>query len=354
MTKKRVLVSTIYKADNYGAIFQAYSLGEYLKSRGAEVEFLQQIPEKIDRQFTALRTYSIKAFAKDLFRFLPRKKLVSKVEQFVADNFNEVPNYDDEKHDLLISGSDQIWNPKIVSFDNKFEDCYFFSGSKVKKVSYASSLGDYRYSQPQMSEFKNLVSDYHRITVREEDTAKYLSDETGIDVTSVLDPTLIQSFDFWNSMVSKNEPCKDYILVYFNNASGELTEIVNRFKAKLGIDVVVINNWYCKELNYDRYVRDAGPLDFLQLFSNAKYVLTNTFHGVCFSVNYKKNFLYIDSGVHSNRVHSLMSKVSAEYKLVQPSISDEELIRRANAGIQYDQLAMEQKRSTEVINGYME
>ncbi|EGR1584862.1 polysaccharide pyruvyl transferase family protein [Vibrio parahaemolyticus] len=355
-SKNNVLLSTIYKADNYGAIFQALSLSEYLKSEYNDVYVLDYSPSKINRQYSPLRTYSIKAALKDVFRFFPRKRMLGKITSFINENFNEmsIESAKQKEFDALVTGSDQVWNPAIVSFNEEFEPCYFFDGIKgLEKISYASSLGSYRYNEQQGEQFKKYISEYDRIAIREEDSTKYISDSFGVNATHVLDPTLIQNRLFWEDLITSNSfDVNDYILVYFNNYTEELATITNRLKNLTNKKVVVINNWYAKNIDSDLYIRDAGPIDFLELFSKAKYVVTNTFHGVCFSINFEKDFLYVDNGVHSNRVESLLGKLSAGDKIVSDVlIKDEILLSKLSHLVNKEMLELEKNKSIAYLKG---
>lgn len=354
--KNDVLLSTIYKADNYGAIFQAMSLSEYLKTNYKNVYILDYSPNKIRRQYSALRTYSIKAVLKDIFRFLPRKRMLSKITLFINKNFAELSleSAKSQEFDTLVTGSDQVWNPAIVSFDEKFEPYYFFDGIKGReKISYASSLGSYRYDDKQSEEFKKYISEYDRVAIREEDSSKYINEHFDISTTHVLDPTLIQNRAFWEKIITTNSyELDDFILVYFNNYTEELATITNRLKEQTNKKVVVINNWYARTINSDLYVRDAGPEEFLELFSKAKYVVTNTFHGVCFSINFEKEFLYVENGVHSNRVQSLLDKLSADYKIVSNvAIDINTMLSKLSYPVNREMLEIEKNKSIVFLNG---
>lgn len=350
MNNKNILLSTIYKADNYGALFQAYSLNYFLQQKHQNSVFiLNSSPKKISRQFTALRTYSFKAFLKDLCRYHPRKQLINKFKDFITENFNEVTlkEISDLKIDLCVTGSDQVWNPNIISFNNQLLGDYFFENIDAKKIAFSASLGSYRYNDEQLSRFNKLIDSYSCITVREQDTATYLSEVTSHDVFNTLDPTLIQPEGFWNKLTTDSFTKKDYILVYYNNKTKDLTETVNQIKNDLNLPVIVINNWYNSEINSDKYIRNAGPIDFLNAFKNAKYIITNTFHGVCFSINFKKEFLYIDNGIHSNRMTSLLSKVDGLHKIITKN--NEACINNLTKSISYEKLENEKNLSTRIL-----
>lgn len=356
MENKNILLSTIYRADNYGAVFQAYSLSCFLKNNNKNNVFiLNDSPQKISQQFTALRTYSYKSLLKDSFRFFPRARMIRKFKDFINQNFNEITldKISSIKFDLCVTGSDQVWNPNIISDKGELLSNYFFEGINTTKIAFSASLGSYRYNPNQLARFKELTKSYSCITIREQDTAIYLQSEIKRDVHNTLDPTLIQHDDFWYQMTDNVFKSEDFILVYYNNSTVELTNAVNYIKRKLNLPVIVINNWYNKKIDSNEYIKDAGPIEFLSAFKSAKYIITNTFHGVCFSINFKKDFLYIDNGIHSNRMTSLLSKIDGLHKIIILNDEKQTYIDKLKSPISYKNLSDEKKSSIKLLLEYL-
>ncbi len=281
--------------------------------------------------------------------------MIKKFKTFIIQNFNEITldKISNVNFDLCVTGSDQVWNPNIISINGELLSNYFFEGMDTKKIAFSASLGSYRYDTKQLIKFKELTKSYSCITVREQDTAIYLQNEINREVYNTLDPTLIQHDDFWPKITDNSFTNKDYILVYYNNSTKELTNTVNRIKKELNLPVIVINNWHNKKIDSDIYIKDAGPIDFLNAFKNAKYVITNTFHGVCFSINFKKNFLYIENGVHSNRMNSLLSKIDGLHKIIESNNDTKNLIHKLEQSISYEKLDNEKKSSIKILSEYI-
>lgn len=354
--KKNILLSTIYKADNYGAIFQAYSLKELLKNNNNnKVILLNEIPKKISKQYSSLRTNSIKAFIKDILRFPYRFSMLKKFDFFIKSNFLELKRNQLPNIDLCVTGSDQVWNPEIISSHSKLESIYFFKDiESPKKIAFSASLGSHRYTEEQLNEFCNLVSDYQFISVRENDTAEYLTTLLDKKILNTLDPTLLQQESFWHDLIKTKTKTKSAIVVYYNNKSKRLDLVSNSIKKYKSQNIHVINNWYNKEINSDKYIRNAGPLDFLSEFNQSSAVITNTFHGVCFAINFKKDFLYINDGGHSNRVESLLAKVGGEHKIISSDNIDPALLmNKLTQPIDYELLNKEIKDSLKLLNEFI-
>ena len=66
-------------------------------------------------------------------------------------------------------------------------------------------------------------------------------------------------------------------------------------------------------------VYEAGPSEFLYLFANASLVLTNSFHGTAFSINFNKNFYTVVSAHKDNnsRQQSLLALLGLENRILR-------------------------------------
>ena len=129
------------------------------------------------------------------------------------------------------------------------------------------------------------------------------------DVEHVLDPTLLLRKSQWEKLVK--QPVKDepYILLYTVPKVRLVRDAVNFFSRKLGLRVIAIDQGLLAGAQVDEHVRDAGPEEFLALFLGAKFIVTDSFHGVCFSINLERPFVALSPGKHANRVESLLSLV---------------------------------------------
>lgn len=328
---------TIHNALNYGAIFQAYATQELL-SRYGNVEIINYKNEHIERLYSPLNIRLGNNILKNLIReaFLLRSKVVrqKKFNKFFKCHFNlsKVDGFDTEfekEYDLYVCGSDQIWNPKITNGVDVLNEDYFLGSlpKDVKKISYASSLGSYRYNAIQEKRIKELLNDFSFLSVREKDGAEYLEKVIDRKVNQVLDPTLLLSKDEWIKKLglTKNRSSEEYILVYTVPRSDILKDAI-KYYAKKGIKIISVDPSIRKAGKVDKQIRDAGPEEFLNLFLNAKMILTDSFHGVCFSINFKKNFVALSSGVASNRMKNILKITAMDSRFVE-NINDLEKIQ---------------------------
>ncbi len=318
---------TIHYANSYGGLLQTFATQSVL-SRYGETFILDYAHPNLRNTLRAVR-WGIKPkdvlrVGKDMLRLLPRRRLTQKFKSFISKEFKltkECHSADDlgretEAFDYLVCGSDQIWNPNIIgSLDRN----YFLAFSRgCKKISLSSSCGSYSFSNDEQKILSTDLRDFHAIAVREPDTAKVMSKLLGRDdVFCTPDPTLLLSGNEWRSHCSPafiNE--KDYILVYTLAKDDLVREAVRFIAQKLNKRVVVIDQDLFLGFKADRHVMDASPREFLSLFSNASYVVTNSFHGTAFSLLFGKPFSTVLPHSGRNRIENLLNRVEEQDRLI--------------------------------------
>ena len=325
---------TIHNANNYGAILQTFALQKILCTYG-KVEVIDYNNKHISISLDLLRMkfslHGLLGIGKDIFRLYPRKKVIKKFKQFSSKYINVTEEFDSNSiqsnkklnnYDVYIAGSDQIWNPTCISENCRIDDIYFlsFAPKNTKKISYASSIGNHIYSESEKEQVINLLNDFHAISVREKDGKTQLENILNQEIKHVLDPTLLLSKEEWiNTLdIKENTTHKEkYILVYSVPKSPLIRSAVGYYSKKLALKVISIDQGLSPGATVDEHIRDAGPLDYLELFLNAEFIITDSFHGTCFSVNFEKQFISVSPGVHSNRIESFLFLIGLENRIVK-------------------------------------
>ncbi|EKO3740264.1 polysaccharide pyruvyl transferase family protein [Vibrio metschnikovii] len=332
---------TIHDALNYGAIFQAYATQEIF-SRYGDVEIINYQNPHIKKTYAMLNIKFSSRFLKDIIReFCLLKSKISKKEKFncffqkyysVTDKTN-LHDINNNLYDVYVCGSDQIWNSKVTNGNCLINEDYFlkFAPEGAKKISYASSLGNHRFDVLHIDVIRKLLDRFDFISVREKDGAEYLEQILSREVTQVLDPTLLLSKDEWIKKLNLEEKSylDDYILVYTVPRSDLLKDVVCYY-SKTGVNVISVDSNLMKIHGVNRQIRDASPTELLNLILNAKMVITDSFHGVCFSINFRKNFLAISSGELSNRMENILNLVGMKNRFIQ-SLSDIEKLKNVKS-----------------------
>lgn len=343
----KIGIITFHAAFNYGSMLQAYALQTYLERLGHEVSIINFRPKSQKLGYPKPIEFSSLNHAKQsirrlLFAPLSIKPLNHKWILFdkfmhkylhLTKEFHSLDEMKDEdyNYDVLITGSDQIWNTN--AFD--FSEAYFgtFVDSKIKKIAYAPSMGpnpeglDKNY-------LKKLLTGYTAVSVRERRTKDFL-ERNGIykNVSLVLDPTMLLDDRDYDSLIDKEPIIKGNYLFYYTpgRIRPEFLKEALYIGNKLGLPVVYDNYYYKKDIkdycNIYAYP-ETGPSEFLNLVKNATAVCGASFHLMVFSILFKKNFYCMNGDVDS-RMNNLMVSMGLEDRIW--SIIDKERNNLAEA-----------------------
>lgn len=287
----KVLVLTFHDEKNYGAALQAFALNKKLKELYNTVKILDY---RLDK------THTLKSIIIKILTFKNYIKKQKNFNTFYKNHFcltKKVKSIEQIKEvckefDGIYCGSDQVWSFDIIE-NNK--DVYFLNfdlPDNFKKNSYAASIGKENLSLDEKDNLKTLLSNFNNISVREDSAKKILNDLGYDNVKTSLDPTLLMSREEYVETLELKKNNDRYILVYMLEISEKVIEIAKKIQEKLNIKIICFNN--------KNYFGDmclcmphCGPKEFAELFYNAEYVITNSFHGTCFSIIFEKQFVSI-------------------------------------------------------------
>jgi len=295
----RIGIITFHRAINYGAILQAYALHESIKALGHQAVIIDYKNPHIEKQYDPISSIdyrNMKSLVTAILLYHRRVKKIKyfddfRTKYFLLDQINDLygaHNTDNlEKYDGFLTGSDQVWNYATTRFDKAyFLD--FVSNSK-KKSSYAASFGFDRIPDEYLDEYKTLLGDFNHLSVREEQGAEIIKNLINRRAEVVLDPTMLLSRDEWIKVSQHCTQKNDYILIYQLAASQSLLDFASDLSKRTNCEIVCISDALRKRIKAT-YARGIGPQQFLGLFRNAKYIVTNSFHGSAFSIIFNKPF----------------------------------------------------------------
>jgi hypothetical protein len=349
---------------NYGAVLQIYALKKTLEKLGADVSVIDYKAINSEYEFSldnVIRHIGLsRALVKYLYYHTFAKKLINakkrKFTEFINVNFNLTRSFNstDEfgsgnNYDIVICGSDQIWNPEITNGFDRMMFCDFYS-TKTQKFSYAASVGDVKIidTEEKRKEFFKLLKNFNSIAVREKELADFISQNSKINTLVTLDPTLLLNASEYTPIKDAPKSIDRYILVYQLARYPRSMEVAHLLAKEKNLKIIeIINNPYVL-LRDKSMLFSASPLEFLNLVQNAEYVITNSFHGTIFSIIFKKDFYTVASRTRNSRITNLLTTLNLTNRLLY---EDSEILPRNS--IDYDKVGVLLEKEREISLNYL-
>lgn len=192
--------------------------------------------------------------------------------------------------DAFMTGSDQVWGPL---YNGRYDTAYFLSFVRhAKRLAYAASFGKAKFHNDIIKEYKHLLSAYDAIAVREDSAVKLLSDWDIPCEGQVLDPTLMLDGRQWSKMILKEKQEK-YVLVYQIHNDVNLNRYAARFAKKTGLPLVRVSPHLHQAKRGGKFKWCPDVSEFLAYIKGCTYLITDSFHGTCFAINFNRQFIEI-------------------------------------------------------------
>ena len=197
------------------------------------------------------------------------------------------------KFDYYITGSDQVWNPEWVGEDTSFMLSWVKDEGKM--VAYGASFAIKQLPKGIEELYKKQLMRYDAISVREKSD---ILQRMGLESRVVLDPTFLLNKEEWSEIISSQRLVKKkyilcYLLRYTYDPYPYVHEVIKWVKKQTDYEVVIIGPEVELILKGYKVMPNCGPLEFLNLFANAEFVITSSFHGTSFAINFNKQFFTI-------------------------------------------------------------
>lgn len=319
MENKQIGILTFHDADNYGAVLQAYALQHFIeKNVSSDVEIIDYRKESISNGFSLFKgsTHSpVKNLVLNVLHLFQRRELKAihdKFESFrneylklTSQRFatEEQLAHCDTK-DYFITGSDQVFNPRLPDYRAYYLG--LLSGGGIK-LAYAPSFGISTFNDEITNKILPLLKDFQAISCREKSGADYLSMILGVDVPVVLDPVFLLAEEEWKEvMISPKEANRKYLLVYClsKGQSGKIRKLAKTIAKIENLEVITIGSTGKFSIGGSKVV---GPCEFVGYLNQAEFVLTDSFHGTSFSLLFGKRHLsYIANKDKGTRIEAIM------------------------------------------------
>lgn len=315
----KIGILTFHYAYNYGALFQAVSLFDYLASLGHEVYMIDYHNQEIIKSYTIYpSTASNKNFRFYLtlcLRMLMRMLRFHNFRKFIDQNLKTINPCDIQELDCVVVGSDQVWNTKLTNgYDSYYWGDFPFEG---RIFSYAASMNAVTLTDEDKKNISKRLANFKSISVRETAMLQMLSPITDKKLSLVLDPTMLNDTTYWQNRCEEKYSNEKYVLAYplrdGNTVLAIAKAIADKKKCKLKI-IKGDTGWNPFTNTYNT----AGPQDVLSLINGAEFVVTSSFHGTALSILLKKQFYTIKCKDGNNvRTDSILNLLHLKDRMIE-------------------------------------
>lgn len=328
--------------DNFGTLLQAFALQHYIEKLGLKIPIikyhrsLQHVANE-SIFFRALR-YKPLTIIKHL---LNRKAVLLRKKAF--DDFRNSFLYFDEsedyyrdsdlsnlslKYDVLVCGSDMMWSAEFRA-DWKYYMLGFMP--KKKSIAYSPSFGKNSLSSDEVAFARQYLNGINYLSCRESKGVELLDSLFGLNANLTVDPTLLLIKNEWQSIINDSSRLieEKYILTYsfLGTKKHGRQKVFNQLNKISNLVILSGAEGKFKKYEYKGY---AGPIEFLKLYRDSSFIVTDTFHGMLFAIIFEKPFVVLDKspfGVSADRLRSTLHTLGLEDRYItNDTIIDDKLL----------------------------
>lgn len=314
----KIGIITFHWATNYGAILQAYALQNFLQQRNHEVQIINYRPNNFQKRLLNTivnpRIWRIPSDVKDYYK-------EQKLEKFRDKYLNETICYksledlqlNPPDFDVYICGSDQVWNPSFLLYgEGKQTPAYFinFGSTNTKRIAYAVSFGCEFFPKDASIIARDYISSFDTISVRENSGLQIVESLGYSHAKKLPDPTiLLKDTDYIFENQPKDHKHKTAFIYVLRNENNGIKEIKKYLKKEY------------KLIDSSKKINPQSVEDWIQEIRSASVVLTNSYHGMIFSLIFHIPFLVVlAKGVSSgmnDRFVTLLSHLELEDRIIE-------------------------------------
>lgn len=353
----KVAVITRHFITNYGSLLQAMATQEAVRRLGHSCEIIDYIREDESfwqREKTLLNrksSWNRNKPRRALYLALRQPESIAsgkKFDRWQKQYLNLTKRYTDLEQlcseppeaDVYMTGSDQVWGPvENENYDSAY--CLSFVNCSRRKIAYAASFGHAELTEILRAYYEAWLIDYHRITVREDGAVKMLG-TLGIKASQVLDPTLLLDTSYWEQYF-KPIPHTKYILIYQIHNDRRLSEYARKAARKKGLPLIRLSVSFHQISRAGKLIWAPDPGTFLTYIKNAECMITDSFHGTAFAINFNTPFIEVmPNNKTGTRNKSILQLTGLQNRILQKeediALVDQEI------DFQYANRILEEKR----------
>lgn len=324
---EKIGILTFHCAHNYGAVLQAYATQELLKGVGYDVEVIDYRPDYLVRPYKRFDIsrfrgknliHTIRHIVSEILLVPIRMLKYKRFETFISTRLQLSDGVLPEKYDIIIIGSDQVWNKRQTG--GEYDPMYFadfnFAKQHRRYIADAASMETGPLSVRDSRFLSEGLRNFNSISVREQDLVNILKERLNVEAVQIQDPVVQVNPTIWNKLARPTDRKKPYVLVYKIRDDRTIDSFVARLAKERGLEVVEVSAFPDGKKLF-KASQAVAVEDFLGLIAGASCVVTTSFHATVFSVIFRRPFYCFDFnlGVDS-RQRSFLKSVGLEDRML--------------------------------------
>ena len=305
---------------NYGSALQTWALHQAIKKLGHAPVLADYCPDILadkdplnpfanmwdqDAESKRMCELTLPAIRENYVKFdrFYRDRFTRTSQKYTSENFNEILSA--EKLDGFVCGSDTIFCPDEFGMDDGYYANY--PVMKGRSVAYAASFGDPHFTEETYPVLNDRLQNFKALGIRENLMIPYLQEHTTVPVQRVIDPTLLLTQEDYEQITAPRQEEEKYILLYARRYSPQMEAYAEKLAAEKGWKIVEISLRATNAEKGHKMAYEAGVEEFLSLVKHAEFVVTNSFHGLIFSVQFRRPFVVFSRHQCDNKIEEVLA-----------------------------------------------
>ena len=340
----KLALLSFHNAANYGAALQSYAFEKFLTDKGYDCEYINYVNTSRAHEYSmswhiwdSLKHGKLKnAVAYTLgspFMTLRKWRFNRFYDNYLKKTSKIYKTSDDAAelngiYDRFIVGSDQVWNPACNGDDTAF--LLDFVKNSRERISYSSSFGVDSIDEKHTASYKQNLSAFHALAVREKIGCEIVKNLTGRDAQLVLDPVMLLSKEQWMQLIPMGGKRENYVFSYTNRDSqtadffrtgyklnGKKHYVLSRYTRPQDFLSSTVRVKYC-----------MSPQEFVSVIANAELVISASFHCLAMSIILNRPFVAILTGDKGKdeRPLNILRALDLESRILRPGMTVKDIL----------------------------
>lgn len=333
----KVEIITLHRITNFGSMLQTYATQAAIEKLGHRAEVLDFVPDGITFKRGCWPKNDVPAWKKliklgplfvvNVIQYNILDRFLGKYIHITAKRYGCYQDILDDipQADAYVSGSDQVWNTQNNNPKDDLKAYYLgFAPGGKKRIAYAGSFGKNNFTKDESAIIREYIAKYDHVAVREDDGLDILERHGFHNGVHVVDPTLLLNAEEWTKFANKKAPKEKYVFVYNLNRNALIKEIAQKIAAERGLKIIN----FADSMDFIPGAKNRlfnTAMDFINHIANAEIVVTDSFHGTVFSINFSKQFICIKAPRYNSRLESILR---------QTGLIDSRMVGSAEEGLE--------------------